>query len=245
MATSSSASTYISKINSAYPVAGVDNDTQGFRDNFKNIKLSLDLTDQDVYDLKINSVVLTNPVNDFNNNVIKQAVFQDCSMTVYDGSDTIETGDVDIDYQQGSFQKFEVSSGTHWFSVLNWPGSGKYASLVLSVTTSSTETTYVNFNATNVYNISNEDLPFNITGKQNSVFHIWNDGDSGNLYVKPVNRTNQFTKPITLASYTTSTLASLTNVSTGSMVFLTSGYNKPVFYSNGSWYAITGTAVIL
>ena len=45
---SSTVSNYINKIDQAYPIAGQDNDSQGFRDNFKNIYQALYYTDQDI-----------------------------------------------------------------------------------------------------------------------------------------------------------------------------------------------------
>ena len=41
MSTTSTASNFISKINQNFPVGGRDNNTQGFRDNFKNIEWEL------------------------------------------------------------------------------------------------------------------------------------------------------------------------------------------------------------
>jgi hypothetical protein len=43
---------YIEKIDITYPVAGIDNSSQGFRDNFKNIKLAFQSSQQDMLDLK-------------------------------------------------------------------------------------------------------------------------------------------------------------------------------------------------
>ena len=43
---------YIQKIDITYPVAGIDNSSQGFRDNFKNIKLAFESSQQDIADLK-------------------------------------------------------------------------------------------------------------------------------------------------------------------------------------------------
>ena len=39
-------------INGAYPVAGVDNDSQGFRDNFTNIKNNLVFAQAELNDLQ-------------------------------------------------------------------------------------------------------------------------------------------------------------------------------------------------
>lgn len=244
MPTLSTASTYIAKINDSYPEAGKDNNTQGFRDNFKNIKLSLQSSDEDVYSLKLNSVTLTNPINDFNYNVLKRTSLLETGNVVYDNSSVIQTGDVTIDYKNGSYQKFNVSGGIHWFSVENWPGDGISGALTLVITKSSTATTYINFNALNVYNLGQDDLPVNITDRPYATFHLWSDGDVNNLYVKQVDQNYTFTKPAILASYSTGTLAALGTTTNGSMVFVTN-FGKPAYHNNGIWYLMTGTAITL
>lgn len=184
MSTLSTASDFISKINDAYPVAGQDNNTQGFRDNFKNTKVSLELLDEDVNNLKLNSVVLTNPVNDFSNNIIKQAIFQDCGNVVFDTTTENQLGDVTLDYKNGSYQKYKINYGTHTFSVSNWPGTNRSGSMILSVVTATNSATYVNFSSVNIYNYSTSTLPVLISGPNPAIFQLWSDGDSNNLYVK-------------------------------------------------------------
>ena len=51
-------------IDGAYPVAGVDNDTQGFRDNFTIIKAGLAVANSEVTALQTNTAKL-NASNDF------------------------------------------------------------------------------------------------------------------------------------------------------------------------------------
>jgi hypothetical protein len=50
---------YSELIDVTYPVAGVDNDTQGFRDNFSNIKNALNVADAEISDvqLKVNKLI--------------------------------------------------------------------------------------------------------------------------------------------------------------------------------------------
>lgn len=244
MTTFSTASTYITNINETFPVAGQDNNTQGFRDNFKNTKTSLELLDEDVNSLKINSVVLTNPINNFSNNIIKQAVFQDCGTVVFDTTTETYTGNLTLDYRNGSFQKYKLSSGTHWISITNWPGTNKSGSMILSVTTSSNTSTYVNFSGVTIYNLGPDDFPIDINGRENTVFHIWSDSDTDSYYIKQINQDYKFTKPAVLASYSTSTLSTLGTTTNGSIVFV-QDYSRPAYHSNGIWYLMTGTALTL
>lgn len=182
----STTSNYISKIKQDYPTAGVDNDSQGFRDNFKNISLALNSADTDISDLKLNSIRL-NQTNDFGNNLIKQAQFQDCSVYVFDDTAVAKTGDVAVDYREGSYQKFKLESGSHTLSFTNWPGDNKSGSVIISVTTSSAYDTFVNFAATNVVNLSADSFPMKIVGSDPYLFQVTNDGTDENVFVKRLN----------------------------------------------------------
>jgi len=89
-------------INENFPVAGQDNDTQVFRDNFDTIKQSLRIAGEEVTDLQDN-VARTDLDNDFNSKLIQNAVLQN----VRDGKadlGTIQNATHEIDYLNGSYQ---------------------------------------------------------------------------------------------------------------------------------------------
>lgn len=50
---------------------------------------------------------------------------------------------------------------------------------------------------------------------------------------------------LVLNNYTPSELFNLGELDDGTMVFLTTGYFKPVYSSSGTWYTMTGTSVTL
>ena len=60
-------------IDADFPVAGVDNDSQGFRDNFSIIRDGLATANAEITELQTNTAKL-NDDNDFNGNVIANAV---------------------------------------------------------------------------------------------------------------------------------------------------------------------------
>lgn len=64
-----------STINENFPVAGQDNDTQVFRDNFNSIKTALSTAKTEITDLQDN-VARKDQENDFNNNLVYRAVLQ-------------------------------------------------------------------------------------------------------------------------------------------------------------------------
>jgi hypothetical protein len=61
-------------IDAEYPVAGQDNDSQGFRDNFSVIKTGLTTAATEITELQNNTAKL-NENNDFNGNNIQEANF--------------------------------------------------------------------------------------------------------------------------------------------------------------------------
>ena len=71
-----------SDINELYPVAGADNDSQGFRDNFRLVKTGLATAATEITDLQTTTAKL-NASNDFNGNVIREANFIANSEEVY------------------------------------------------------------------------------------------------------------------------------------------------------------------
>ncbi len=182
MSTPNTASNFISAINQSYPTAGQDNNSQGFRNNFKNIKQALSWIDNDVYDLQLNGVKKTEN-NNFNNNIIEKATFKDCAITVFDDSQIVRTGDVVVDYEKGNYQKFKVSAGLHTFTFINWPDTSKSGKIILSVISDNTVGSTIDFGAVTVNNLGTTSFPMNISGTFPNVFEVWNEGDDNTIFV--------------------------------------------------------------
>jgi hypothetical protein len=127
-------------INGNFPVFGQDNATQGFRDNFTNIKNNLSITKNELEDLQ-NKVVLKSALNGttlsnlMNGVLLTGPQLKAWTQTYYNLG--TQTGEVSIDYNQGNYQKF-TTVGDVDLSFINWPaseGSGTvgYATLRLWV----------------------------------------------------------------------------------------------------------------
>lgn len=134
---------YSSQINVNFPVAGQDNDSQGFRNNFSKIQGAFDTASREITNLQVNSVSL-NGTNDFGDNVIRGAAFQDSSDVVNDVGYTTATS-ITIDYRLGSYQQVSVPPGDYTFNIDNWPPSGKLGTIRVEVTPTTTGTTTINF----------------------------------------------------------------------------------------------------
>lgn len=122
-------------IDSNYPVAGQDNDSQGFRDNFNTIKTSLATAKSEITSLQ-NDTAKTNAENDFNGNTIREANMQSNTEVTYPTGNL--TGSTNIDFNNGHYQIVTVT-GSITLTLTNWAASGKLCKLRLELKSNSTE----------------------------------------------------------------------------------------------------------
>lgn len=106
-------------INENFPVAGQDNDTQVFRDNFDTIKTNFRLAQEEITDLENNAARLDQD-NDFANFVQTRAVFQNCRDKKFDAG-AVTASPTTIDYENGNYQIFAVGAALN-MDFLNFPG---------------------------------------------------------------------------------------------------------------------------
>jgi hypothetical protein len=128
-------------INGAYPVAGVDNDSQGFRDNFTNIKNNFAYAQSELDDLQSKAIVKsalsgTTLNNNMAGTLLSSAQIQDFRETEYDNG--IISTNVTLDHSKGHYQKVQTN-GTISLAFANFPAAGTVGRirLKLNVTNSS------------------------------------------------------------------------------------------------------------
>lgn len=128
-------------IDGSYPVAGQDNNSQGFRDNFTNIKVNFQYAEEEINDLE-NNVVLKAALsgstldNNMDNNTIYAVNLNDVSTTRIASATT--TGTVTLNYASGQYQTVAPSTGSITLAFTNWPASGYYGQLRVAVTVTNT-----------------------------------------------------------------------------------------------------------
>ena len=169
---SNTVTNFSNQINVNFPVAGEDNDSQGFRSNFSRIQNSLISAGQQLDSLQINSVRLDSPQTDFNGYVIKRASFQSCSEYVNDRSAESTTSSFTVNYDQGTYQQFSISSGTTYFTISRWPDSGKLGSIKLEITPNTGSTSTVDFVADTIF-VSTSSRVVPASYNQNGIPVIW------------------------------------------------------------------------
>ena len=101
---------YVS-INENFPVAGQDNDTQVFRDNFDTIKTSLRYAKEEleIFQDAATGAARLNQSNDFNQNIISNAVLQGNRDALFDGGN-YAAPTLDVTYTNGAYQIYKFGA---------------------------------------------------------------------------------------------------------------------------------------
>jgi hypothetical protein len=89
-------------INENFPVAGQDNDTQVFRDNFDTIKTNFSAAKTEIEDLQDN-VARTDVESDFNYNLVTSVTLQDAYFRKKDYGAAIVVGTQDVSFKQAMY----------------------------------------------------------------------------------------------------------------------------------------------
>ena len=127
-------------IDGAYPVAGQDNNSQGFRDNFTNTSTNFQYAADEITDLQNNAILksaLTGTTldNNMQGSLLYNAQFQQISETRVLQSST--TGSITINFALGSYQIINSSTGSISLALTNFPAAGTTGSVAVQVTISS------------------------------------------------------------------------------------------------------------
>ena len=123
-------------IDGAYPVAGQDNNSQGFRDNFTNTKTNFQYAADEITDLQ-SKVVLkaaltgTTLNNNMQGSVLSNAVLND--MAYYRLALGTLSGSVAINYAAGMYQTV-TASGSMSLSFTNFPAAGSTGVVSVEIT---------------------------------------------------------------------------------------------------------------
>lgn len=179
---SSTATTFLGKVNQNFPVKGQDNDSQGFRDNFHNLVEAIRAVDQRADNLDLYAIKTDNTAT-FLGNTFEDVNFKNTSKELYEYDQ--QNGFISINYELGHYHKFEVGSGSHTVDITNWPISGKSGRLTISISTPAGVSASVTFN--NSISLGPDDNPFDLLPGDTTIFEVWNEGEQTLCYVKKIN----------------------------------------------------------
>ena len=171
-------------IDGAYPVAGQDNDSQGFRDNFTNTRTNFTYAADEISDLQAKAVLKAALVgstlnNDMGGSILSNAQVQDISesrvaLGTVSGSQT-------INYAAGSYYTV-TTSGSITLAFSNFSAAGTTSRVRVQVTIASTAHTLtlpaaVSVGTSNIQGIASNVITFNKAGTYEFEFET-SDGGS-------------------------------------------------------------------
>lgn len=193
-------------IDTTYPIAGQDNDSQGFRDNFTNIKTNFEFAETEIDDLQAkvllkSALTGTTLDNDMDGALIENAKIQGFRGTrVALGS---VSGSATIDYSAGHYYTLTTSASVS-LSFTNLPSAGNQAWWNVRVTVSATAHTLTlpaavgagasATSITGIQGISSNVITFAETGTYE--FEFRTDDGGASVYVNELTRPrSRFTNP--------------------------------------------------
>lgn len=187
-------------IDTTYPIAGQDNDSQGFRDNFTNIKTNFQYAEDEINDLQTKVLLkaaLTGTTldNDMDGAPIYNAQLNGCRtnrISLGNASAQSVPGTIPVDYTAGEFHTFTLDQSSS-LDFQNWPSTGNGSWVRVIVTVNSTAYTLtlpaaVTIGVANIQgiNLSTNVITFSTTGTFAFEFTTSNAGTS--IAVEDLNR---------------------------------------------------------
>jgi hypothetical protein len=176
-------------VDGTYPVAGQPNNTQGFRDNFTNIKTNFSYAETEITDLQSKAVLksaLSGTILDNNmaDNLIYAVKLQDVSYTYV--QNTATSGSIAIDYSAGQYQ-YISTTGSVSLSFSNWPATSSEGVIQLALNVTSTAHTLtlpaaVNLGTTGLQGYASNVITFAAAGTYQFEFSTVDGGTSITIY---------------------------------------------------------------
>lgn len=176
-------------IDGNYPVAGVPNNTQGFRDNFTNTSTNFQYAADEITALQTNAVfksALTGTTldNNMNDNLMYAVKLQDVSYTYVPITTT--SGSVSVDYSAGQYQ-YVSTTGSISLNFSNWPASGNAGIVQLAIGITNTAYTVtlpaaVTLGIVGIQGISSNVITFAATGTYQFQFTTTDGGTTVTVY---------------------------------------------------------------
>ena len=120
-----------------FPVAGQDNDSQGFRTNFNVTKVALEAAAGEITTLQSSAAKL-NADNDFNGSVISEAELKANTETVYAAGNVAASQNVS--WANGHYQTLQAGADIT-LTLADWPDSGVMGRMRLQLTSDGTSRT--------------------------------------------------------------------------------------------------------
>lgn len=126
-------------IDGTYPVAGQDNDSQGFRDNFTNIRNNLGFAKNEIEDLQ-SKVILKSPLsgatldNNMSGATLSFVNLKSTTDAVFPITKSPFSNVITANYNNGNVQYYKIDNSSVALEITNWPSGAVYSRILLWVT---------------------------------------------------------------------------------------------------------------
>lgn len=184
-------------IDGTYPVAGQDNDSQGFRTNFTTIKNNFTNAKTEIEDLQSKVIVKSALTGTTVNNNMGGTVFQ--SAEIKDMRETrvdfgTNSGTLSLDHA-AAHNYTVTTSGSVTVGFAGFPAAGKVGRIRFEIAVTNTAHTLtlpvaVSKGTTGIAGISNNTITFNETGTY--LFEFWTDDGRTTIHVEDKSRPRDY-----------------------------------------------------
>jgi hypothetical protein len=211
-------------IDGSYPVANQDNNSQGFRDNFTNIKVNFQDAAAEITDLQNKAILkaaLTGSTldNNMNDALLYAARIQDFSATKVTIGTT--SGAIAVNYASGHYQGISTT-GSITLSFTNFPPSGTYGYIKLQINITNTAHTVtlpaaVSLGLAGLQGYSAGTITFGSTGVFEFAFGTYDAGTTITIFDLNRALTNFSTGNLAVGTLSATTATITGNVSAGNI----------------------------
>jgi hypothetical protein len=211
-------------IDGSYPVANQDNNSQGFRDNFTNIKVNFQDAAAEITDLQNKAILkaaLTGSTldNNMNDALLYAAKIQDFSATKVTVGST--SGAIAINYASGHYQGISTT-GSVSLSFTNFPPSGTYGYIKLQINITNTAHTVtlpaaVSLGLAGLQGYAAGTITFGTTGVFEFAFGTYDAGTTITIFDLNRALTNFSTGNLAVGTLSATTATITGNVSAGNI----------------------------
>lgn len=181
-----------------YPVAGQDNNSQGFRDNFGHIFNAFNETDLSLTELTSNAILKgSTTVNDLTGATITNGLFNAFYGVISSHDVPTGTAVLDIDLAAGRLQEIQLHAGENVMKFTNWPLDAVAAEIKLHLINKSGSNATIDpisseaagnviYESAYIATNTGDRVPITVETDKQLVMTAWSYDSGANVYVSVV-----------------------------------------------------------
>ena len=176
------------QIDALYPIAGRENSSQGFRDNFLNIKTALTTASDEITFLQNDGVFKSASDNDMSASSISNVILRNVGLSAVP-EQQIAGLLTPIYYNAGSYQEFQIGSDTT-FVLQNVRESGIYSNVRIKIIGHvDNHISFAGISGSTTVIWSDASLPYRFQGNWATVWDLWTADGGQTVFVTQVGST--------------------------------------------------------